>query len=269
MRKEPKPFVKWAGGKRYILDEISSRLPKKFNCYFEPFLGGGAVYFKFVDKVKSATLSDNNAELINAYRVIKSSPLELINKLRVLASNHSKEFYYFVRKRNPKGKVDRAARFIYLNRTCYNGLYRVNNAGRFNVPVGRYINPAIVQEENVIECHKVLKSTRLLCTDFENIKPKKGDFVYIDPPYQPSEYGGFTRYTREDFTKEDQLRLSDFVKELTKSGVYVMVSNSKSQLVQKLYPGKYFKIHTVYAPRFVNCKGDRRKKVKELLITNY
>lgn len=269
MFKRSKPFVKWAGGKRYLLEEIKPRLPLRFNHYFEPFIGGGAIYFELQNKIKRATISDNNEELIIAYRAIKKNPKGLIKKLKEYAQVHSKDFYYKTRGKLPEEKIERAARFIYLNKTCYNGLYRVNNSGRFNVPMGSYKNPNIIQKENILECHKALKKTVITCQDFEKINPRKGDFVYFDPPYQPGIYGGFTKYTKENFTEKDQSRLANFAKNLSSLGVYVMISNSKSKLIQKLYPKRYFRTHIVYAPRFVNCKGNKRHKVEELLITNY
>ena len=264
-----KPFIKWAGGKRNLIEKISPYFPSKFNCYYEPFLGGGAVYFSIENLIQHAVLSDNNSELIITYQVIKNEPDRLIKKLKKLASNHSKEQYYLIRAKNPKNNLEVAARFLYLNKTCYNGLYRVNSLGKFNVPIGKYKEPNIVQEERILTCHKILEKAEIVCNDFEKIKPKKRDFVYLDPPYHPIDETSFTKYTKDNFTKKDQLRLAKLIKKLSKEGVYVMLSNSKTKFIEELYPKKYFKHKIVYAPRFVNCKPDKRGNIEELLITNY
>lgn len=264
-----RPFVKWAGGKRKILNEIKEYFPKKFKYYYEPFVGGGAIYFTLEEEIKHAVISDINCELITAYKVIKENPFGLIEKLKEHASCHSKAHYYLTRKRYSENLLDIAARFLYLNKTCYNGLYRVNKKGRFNVPLGDYKSPDIEQEENIIACHKRLQKTKILCSDFEKINPKKRDFVYFDPPYHPIDKTSFTKYTRADFSKNEQIRLAQFIKKLSQSGVYIMLSNSKTKFVESLYPKKDFKHHIVYAPRFVNCKSDERGKIKELIITNY
>ena len=267
--KDAKPFVKWAGGKRNILSKLEKLFPKKINCYYEPFVGGGAIYFALEEKIKNAVLSDINSELITTYKIIKESPSELVKKLKKYASKHSKAQYYLVRRRYPKNLLDVASRFLYLNKTCYNGLYRVNKRGEFNVPIGDYKNPAIEQRENILACNKKLRKAEILCGDFEKINPKKRDFVYFDPPYHPINNTSFTKYTKVDFLKNEQIRLAQFIKKLSQSGVYIMLSNSKTKFVEDLYPKKDFKHYIVHVPRFVNCKSDKRGKIKELIITNY
>jgi len=263
------PFVKWAGGKRNLLDKICTYLPTDFNCYYEPFVGGGAVFFSFEHIIQKAKISDNNLALTITYQIIKDEPVSLVKKLKEHASEHSEEYYYSIRSKEPKNPIEIAARFLYLNKTCYNGLYRVNKSGEFNVPIGDYKNPNIIQEENIYACHEVLKKAKIACHDFKKIEPTKGDFVYFDPPYHPTDEISFTKYTKENFTEVDQVRLAEFIKELNKIGVYIMLSNSKTHFIEDLYPRKYFRHHIVYAPRFVNCKAEKRGEVEELLITNY
>ena len=266
---EPRPFLKWVGGKRSLLKEIHARLPQSFNNYFEPFLGGGAVFFSLSNKIKQATLADNNLELVLTYRVIQKEPHALIARLKEHAKEHSKTYYYAVRKIEPSTPLETAARFLYLNKTCFNGLFRVNKSGKFNSPMGKYEKPNIVQEENIMVCHEVLQKAWIKFGDFSEINPEKGDFVYFDPPYHPTTELSFTDYTKDSFSESDQVRLRDFVIELHKRGVYVMLSNSKTSFVESIYNKKYFTQHTVMAPRFVNCKPSERNKVEELLITNY
>jgi len=267
---KPQPFLKWAGGKRSLLPEILPRLPGQFNTYFEPFLGGGAVFFALSEKIDQAILSDENLELILTYRVIQKEPEVLISKLRVHAEHHSKEYFYEVRKQELQDPIDIAARLIYLNKTCYNGLYRVNKSGSFNTPFGDYTNPNITQEENILACHIALQKTTILLSDFESIpRPQKGDLVYFDPPYHQLEETSFVDYTKNTFTERDQIRLRDFAIELTKKGVFVMLSNSRTNFIEEIYKEKYFTKHIVLAPRFINSDPKNREKVEEFLITNY
>lgn len=263
------PFIKWVGGKRSLINEIFKLLPKEFNNYFEPFVGGGAVFFSLEENIEKAILSDKNSDLIMTYKAIKEKPKKLIDKLKEYAINHNEDFYYSIRKRKEKELVEIAAKFLYLNKTCYNGLYRVNSSGEFNVPMGDYKNPNIVQEENIISCSKALQKASIKHTCFEKISPQKGDFVYFDPPYHPISDISFTKYTKEDFSILDQERLANFIKKLTNKGVYIMLSNSKSALIETLYPKKLFKYNIVQAPRLVNCKAEKRGNVEEFLITNY
>jgi len=268
------PFVKWAGGKRGILNEIIPRIPKQFNNYFEPFVGSGAVFFELHPTLKKAFLSDTNFDLILAYQVIKKDPDKLIELLRKHAKCHQNqpkdEYYYRIRdQHNLKDPVEIAARMIYLNRTCYNGLFRTNNDGRFNVPMGRYVNPNIIQEDNIRAVNKALQKAVIEVRDFETIKAEEGDFIYFDPPYHPTDETSFTKYTKLDFTEKDQVRLRDFALRLTKLGVKVMISNSKTRFIENLYESKVFTKIEVSAPRMINCKAEKRQYAKELLILNY
>jgi len=267
--KIPQSFVKWVGGKRSLLDEIISRFPEEFNTYYEPFVGGGAVYFAIANKIKKAVLADSNLQLVLAYKVIQSDPEKLILKLKQHAKRHSKEYYYKVRSKEDDDAINTVARFLYLNKTCYNGLYRVNKSGKFNAPMGKYKNPNIIQEDNILTCHSVLKNASIRVGDFSKLKPKKDDFVYFDPPYHPTDNVSFTQYTEQNFTEKDQVRLRDFIVELHRRGVKIMLSNSKTKFIEDLYKTPYLIKHIVKAPRFVNCKSDQRGKVEELLITNY
>ena len=276
-----KPFLKWAGGKGQLLEELVPRVPKKFNSYFEPFLGGGALFFELYNRGllegKKVFLSDRNRELINCYRVIQQSPLQLIKLLEKFQQRHwqeGKKFYYQVRgwDREPNFlEIDpllRAARFIYLNKTCYNGLYRVNRKGEFNVPMGSYKKPKIVDRTNILAVAKSLEGVEILEMVFEEIEEmaKEGDFVYFDPPYD-SISQNFTSYTREEFGKEEQQRLGDLFRRLSRKGVLLMESNSDTPFIRKLYQN--YRIEQVWASRAINSDPTNRGKVPELIIRNY
>lgn len=266
----PVPFIKWVGGKRCLIKELLSHTPEKFGTYYEPFVGGGALFFALHEKIRDAQISDRNLDLMVTYRAIQKEPEKLITLLKKHKESHSKEYYYKIRKQHEiKKPLDIAARLIYLNRTCYNGLFRVNKAGEFNVPMGSYKNPSIVNESNIFACHEFLKNTKIECRSFETLKPKSGDFVYCDPPYHPTDEISFTSYTKLDFTEKDQVNLRDFAMNLTKKGVNVMLSNSNTHFIQDLYKSSVFNIYIVKAPRFVNCKKDKRNPVEEVIITNY
>jgi len=262
------PFVKWVGGKRSIMAELTARLPEQFDNYFEPFVGGGALFFEIAPNLKNATLCDINMDLLLTYQSIKKSPHELIQLLKKHAKNHSKEYYYEVRAQHElENPIEIAARFLYLNKTCFNGLWRVNKKGEFNVPMGKYKNPNIVQEENIWACNKALQGTDIQYREFDTIEPKKGDFVYFDPPYHPTDNNSFTTYTKLDFSEKDQIRLKEFCDTLDKKGVKFMLSNSDTLFINDLY--KNYNVQLVSAPRFVNCKPTKRNSVKEVLVTNY
>jgi DNA adenine methylase len=264
------PFVKWVGGKRAIIEELTTRLPSKFGNYYEPFVGGGALYFTLNGRVTQALLSDTNLDLVITYNVIKKDPQALIEQLEKHARRHNSDYYYKIRKQhNLKDPIPIAARFIYLNRTCYNGLYRVNRKGEFNVPVGRYTNPNIVQRDNILACNERLQKAHIEYNEFDIIKPQRDDFVYFDPPYHPTTDTSFTGYTKLDFSERDQVRLRDFALQLHKHGVYVMLSNSDAKFIRDIYADRAFHIVEVQAPRNVNCKPTKRNSVTELLITNY
>ena len=275
----PKPFVKWAGGKRQLLPVIASHIPSKFERYFEPFLGGGAVFFSLVSKERKTKwhISDLNSDLVLSYVTIRDNVKELVSSLETHAENYSKNqstYYYKIRETNPKNGIDRVSRLIFLNKTCFNGLYRVNSKGKFNVPVGRYVNPNIVNKENLFEVSKVLQSkdVSIKCQDFEDALKGvgQGDFVYLDPPYQPvSSTASFTSYTDSDFDFSDQERLYAKFKALDKKGVKVLLSNSKSDEIVKLFREFSDGIIEINANRFINSVSQKRTGHTELLIKNY
>lgn len=266
----PKPFIKWVGGKRSIIDSLLSNTPQNFNEYYESFLGGGALLYRIYSKAKKCYVSDINFELITAYRVIKQNLNELIKILEMHKKNHNKEYYNKLRaKHNLQDPIEIAGRFIYLNKTCFNGLYRVNKKGEFNVPIGRYKNPNILDLENLRACNKTFQKVDIKLKQFNQINPKKNDFVYIDPPYHPTDNNSFTSYTSKGFTEKDQINLRDFAINLTTKNVKVMLSNSNTDFINDLYKSKIFNIITIEVPRFVNCKADKRNPIKEVLIRNY
>lgn len=228
------PFVKWAGGKRALIPDIARYFPERIRTYWEPFVGGGAVFFAFADRIERAVLSDLNEELVIAYQVVKSRVDDLIEVLLAHARDHRQDsgHYYRVRKQEPKQEVEIAARFIYLNRTCYNGLYRVNKFGRFNVPKGRHSNPTICNEANLRAASKALAKATLRLGDFSKVvKPEPGDFVYCDPPYD----GTFAAYQAAGFTDEDQERLRNAANDWASADAAVMLSNADTPLVRRLY----------------------------------
>lgn len=266
------PFLKWAGGKSRLLQTFDRFFPSTFNSskhrYFESFIGGGAVFFHL--SPPKAVISDLNPELINCYRMIKDNVEELIGALR--KHKNDKDHFYRVRALDTSklSPVERAARLIFLNKTCFNGLYRVNSRGQFNVPFGRYSNPKICDELNLREVSAALTEVDIHCGPFEEIlkRARKGDFVYLDPPYQPvSATSNFTGYTATCFGNSDQERLADVAHTLSKRGCSIMLSNSNSEYVKDLYSD--FRIETVHTSRAINCKPDRRGRIAELLIMNY
>ena len=219
--------------------------------------GGGGAY-----------LSDVNFDLINTYQVIQRDPEPLIAKLQIHADNHSPDYYYHIRSQQAlDDRVEIAARFIYLNKTCFNGLWRVNSKGEFNVPMGSYKNPAICQPELLRACHRALQGVDVRVSDFQKLNAGAGDFVYFDPPYHPLDKTSFTRYAKEDFGLGEQVALRDLCLELHERGVKFMLSNSDTS--STLYDSPVFNVEIVKAPRFVNSRSDRRGAVDELLITNY
>lgn len=268
------PFVKWAGGKRSITKQLLKYIPNDFNDYYEPFVGGGALFFALYNKglIEKAYLSDINSELIITYLMIQKKPYELIELLKEHKKNHnknSKEYYYKIRDiKQINDTIELAARFLYLNKTCYNGLYRVNKNNEFNVPIGKYKDPNIVQEDNILACHVVLQKTEISCNYFQNIKAKKYDLVYFDPPYHPIEENSFTSYIDFSFLNKEQLELRDFALVLKKSGVKVMLSNSKTDFIINNYKDEFY-LKDIKAPRTVNCKSGGRESITELLMVSY
>ena len=271
MLEEARPFVKWAGGKRQLLDELTQDLPY-FENYHEPFIGGGALFFRLeaMNRIKRAYLSDSNAELINAYSVIKNEVFELMSELASPLYVNDEAAYYKIRASRPKTNVERAARFIYMNKTAFNGLYRVNSSGGFNVPFGRYDNPKILDSQNLMLVHRALQKDELYCGDFTIAlkNAKRGDFVYFDPPYFPiSKTSNFTGYTKDGFGENEQKKLLKTYKELDSKGCFVLLSNSYSDFISELYAE--FEPETVHANRMINCKGNQRGKIKELIVRNW
>jgi len=275
---KPKPFVKWVGGKRQLLAQfrrLNLYPPEIFDIktgkYFEPFVGGGAVFFDLLPK--EGYLSDLNKELVTTYNVIKNDVEGLIKSLKKHKIN--KEYFLKVRTQDPKflSDLNVASRFIFLNRTCFNGMYRVNSKGGFNVPFGKYSNPLICDEDNLKKVSKALQYVEIKHQDYKGVlkKAKKGDFVYFDPPYYPvSKTASFTSYTAESFLDKEQIELRDTVLELNKRGCFVMLSNSDTPFINKIYSGfKEICISKVEAGRAINSNGSGRGKITEVLITNY
>lgn len=271
-------IVKWAGGKRQLLSQLEPLFPKKIERYFEPFVGGGAVAFYLLKtrKPKKVFISDVNEELINTYEVVKNNVEELIELLHKYKNKHTKkgkDFYLKVRAQDLEimSKLSRAARFIYLNRTCFNGLYRVNSKGGFNVPMGDQKNPGICQEEDLRIISNLLKKAEIKVQSFYKIltKVKKGDFIYFDPPYYPLNEASFTTYTKNSFLGPEHKKLFDLFVALDKKGAKVMLSNNNVPFILNLYK-KYKKYFIkVRATRMINCHANKRGKVEEIIIKNY
>ncbi len=299
-----KPFLKWAGGKTQLLDELYKRLPQsllqsgEIKRYVEPFVGGGALFFflKRKFKVKEAFLMDVNKELIIGYKVIQRNVNELISELSKLQEIYiklseeiRKDFYYRIRDEYNKQKEDfdyssynfdwikRAAYLIFLNKTCFNGLYRLNKRGEFNVPFGKYKNPVICDAVNLIEVNKALMDVEVICADFEESKKyiEQNTLVYLDPPYRPlNSTSNFTTYNEEGFDDYDQIRLANFFREMDNLGAFLMLSNSDPKnedpdddFFDSLYEG--FVIERVKAKRCINSNADKRGDIKEIIIRNY
>ena len=276
---EPKPFVKWVGGKRQLMQDLENNFPKQFATYHEPFLGGGAVMFNLLTKKPqlSCNVSDFNSDLILAYVTIRDKLGKLIESLENHSKNYHKdsaEYYYQVRKQEPKQQIEKVSRLLFLNKTCFNGLYRVNKKGQFNVPLGRYTNPNIVNKENLTAVSKILQSKKIKisCRDFEAVldDAKKGDLVYFDPPYQPvSSTANFTSYTHRDFTEDDLERLANLADKLHSRGCHVLLSNSNSKTVKDFFSKKHWKISSINVNRAINSNAQKRTGHKEIIIKNY
>ncbi len=275
---KPKPFVKWVGGKRQLLEQfrrMNLYPPENFDPensrYFEPFVGGGAVFFDLLPE--EGFLSDLNKELVITYNVIKNDLEKLIVSLKKHKTD--KEYFLKVRAQDPNklNDVAVASRFIFLNRTCFNGMYRVNSKGGFNVPFGKYSNPLICDEDNLRKVSKALQNIDIKHQDYKEVlkKAKKGDFIYFDPPYYPvSKTASFTSYTAESFLDKEQTELRDTLVELHKRGCFVMLSNSDTPFINDIYSGiKGIRINKVQAGRAINSNGSGRGKITEVLITNY
>ncbi len=302
-QKYAKPFLKWAGGKTQLLDQFSKYFPEelkngKIENYYEPFLGSGAVFFFIVQnyRIEKAFLSDINEELILTFNVVKKDVLILIEELKQLKQNYyslkedeREPFFYTMRNLYNKNKtkidfskyssnwINRAAQMIFLNKTCYNGLFRLNKKGEFNVPFGRYKNPRILDAENLQRVSEILQIAEINLTDFEQVKKQitHNFFIYFDPPYRPiSKTANFTSYSKNDFNDEDQIRLAKLYKELGINGNKLMLSNSDPKnenptdnFFDVLY--RDFRINRVLANRMINCNSEKRGQLSELLVTNY
>ncbi|MDE3022704.1 MAG: DNA adenine methylase [Pseudomonadota bacterium] len=268
----PRPFIKWAGGKRQLLPVLQNAMPVTYTGrYFEPFIGGGALFFAL--QPHRATISDTNTELINAYQVIRDELHALLDRLKQHLNNA--DYFYAIRACNVSQltPLERASRFIFLNKTCFNGLHRVNSKGLFNVPFGRYTNPSIVDENNLRAVSHYLNNAdiQIKCQDYQSVLDlaNAGDFVYFDPPYAPlSKTASFAGYAQRGFGLKDQTELADVFTRLTAKGVAAMLSNSNTPVIHELYQG--FSIQTVHATRTINSNGAKRgKAANEVLVTNY
>ncbi|MDB4789964.1 DNA adenine methylase [bacterium] len=263
-----KPLIKWAGGKRALISTLKPLIPKSFNRYCEPFIGGGALFWELA--IENSIISDSNEELINFYKVVRDRPQKLFKIVSSMVV--SEEEYYKIRSSSPQSLNNtlRAARFIYLNKTCYNGLYRVNRKNQFNTPFGKKTDVNIIDKARLFHSSELLKQTNILCGDYNQSLNllSENDFVYLDPPYLAiSKYSDFNRYTKNFFAYEDQVVLSEKFKQLSGKGVLALMSNSFNEKLLSLY--KDFHIKEVYARRQINSKSKDRGKIKELIIANY
>jgi len=267
----PTPFLKWAGGKGQLLGQLAGYLPKESRTYFEPFLGGGAVFFSL--RPEKAVLSDLNPDLVNVYLTVRDCPAELMEALdRHAEYRLSEEYFYEVRRQETSklSPIERAARTVFLNKTCFNGLYRVNARGGFNVPWGGYTNPTLYDRVNLLSASALLQGKKVLLADYRKAcgRARKGDFVYFDPPYHPlSDTSRFTSYTKEEFGDREQEALADTFRKLDERGCLIMLSNSSTPFVRSLYGG--FRVETLRAKRAINSKGSGRGAIDELLVLNY
>lgn len=267
IQKMPK-FIKWAGGKSSILSELDKHFPKSFNNYIEPFVGGGSVFLHMLLNKKILSekvhIFDINTDLINSYIVIRDNVEELIDKLEIHRVNHNKEYYLHVRGLDTSllSSIERAARFIYLNKTCFNGLYRVNKKGQFNVPMGSYKNPTIYNVEKLKELSNILLGISISNSDFSYVLKiaRCGDFIYFDPPYY-TESNNFVSYNKEGFTQEDQEILFETFEILDKRGCYVVLSNSDTDFIKNLYSS--YNIENILCNRFINSNSSGRGKINE------
>ncbi|MGI8500190.1 MAG: DNA adenine methylase, partial [Hassallia sp.] len=261
----PRPFLKWAGGKSKLIQQYLTYLPSKntYKNYYEPFLGGGAVFFHL--QPSNAILTDINAELITTYRCVRDNVEELIFLLKEHESKHSKDYYYSVRANPGKSDLENAARLIYLNKTCFNGLYRVNSQNKFNVPLGKYKNPNICPEDLLIAASEALYQAEIKQANFTEIlnhATNSDDFVYFDPPYYPiSKTSYFTSYTNYSFEENQQIQLRDIFVKLSERDVMVMLSNSDCEFIRNLYSN--FNIYTISATRAINSNAKKRGKINE------
>ncbi len=259
--------IKWAGGKGQLLSQLDHLLPKKFNMYIEPFIGGGALFFHILPS--KSVLIDTNLDLINFYTVVRDKPDALIDDLK--KHKNDEDYYYSMREKDVSkmDNVERASRFLYLNKTSYNGLWRVNKKGQFNVPFGKYKNPKIVDEQNLKFVSMALKNSEVMLDDFTAVLryARAGTFVYFDPPYHPlSKTSNFTNYSGK-FDEEDQIRLAECFRVLDKMGCFVILSNSDTEFIKMLYAG--YDLQIVKARRAINCKANGRGQINEIIVRNF
>lgn len=267
-RQHARPFLKWAGGKGRLLEQYRGFIPQ-FKTYYEPFLGGGALFFDL--QPSHAVLSDINPELVNVYQCVRDRVEAVIQCLEHHAQHHNREYYYALRALELTDAVERAARLLYLNKTCFNGLYRVNRAGKFNVPMGRYQNPNICDRQLLLTASAALQSAIILERPFHKVLEdahREEDFVYFDPPYYPiSATSDFTAYSQTAFTVADQEKLRDVFTVLAQRGVKTMLSNSDCLFIRNLYEG--YTTKTITAARAINSNPDKRGKIQEVLIISH
>ncbi|WGV23604.1 DNA adenine methylase [Halotia branconii] len=265
----PRPFLKWAGGKSKLIKQYIPYLPKHYKTYYEPFLGGGAIFFHL--QPSQAILTDINSELITTYCCVKDQVEELICLLKEHKIKHTRNYYYHVRANSGGTALEKSARLIYLNKTCFNGLYRVNSQGQFNVPLGRYENPNICPEDLLRLASKALSTSKIQQADFTAVLNKANshdDFVYFDPPYYPvSQTSNFTAYSNHCFAEEQQIKLKDVFVKLADRGVKIMLSNSDCDFIRNLYID--FNIYTISAARSINSNSKKRGNITEVLVTSY
>jgi DNA adenine methylase len=282
MIKAPTPFLRWAGGKRKLAELIIDMVPLEFfngnSKFYEPFLGGGAVTFALGDKSKEKyikgsrlVINDMNPDLIQTYRIVKKDPVALMKSLDRLAKDLSREAFERIRSQKPKDDLNAAARFIYLNKTCFNGLWRVNGNGEFNVPWGKLKKPLIYSKENLLACSERLLGSRILHMEFDLAvnSTSKGDLVYFDPPYIPlSSSASFSKYSKNDFTLDDQEKLADVIDVLTKKGVRVILSNSDTTYTRKIFRNS-LELRQISVGRSISAASTSRKRVNEVIGTNF
>lgn len=278
----PRPFLKWAGGKSQLLPALLDRVPTGIDTYFEPFIGGGALFFALMAdperRPRRAVLNDLNLDLVTTYEAVRDEPEALIAALAPLAARYldadaetREAAYYEVRANHPTERLAVAARLLFLNKTCFNGLYRVNRRGEFNVPHGRYRNPHILDAEAIRAASTALQTVEVRHGDFEAAcaDARRGDFVYFDPPFHPlSDTSNFTSYTEQDFGRAEQIRLKQCTDVLTANGVRVLVSNSPHPWIQGGYEFSGYRVDQVPARRSINSRGSGRGPIPELVVTN-
>ena len=272
-----RPLLKWAGGKRQLLHEIITRIPSGFSNYWEPFFGGGALFFSISEESSghSYTISDINSVLCLFYETVRDKPMDLAEYIAAMEYHNTPPEYYEARSRfnlldGKANPVEKSGLLIYLNRHCFNGLYRVNSRGEFNVPFGSYISPRMPERSQIMEASNCLSRSTIKNMDFQDIltETEEGDFVYLDPPYEPvSQSSSFTAYSKGGFNRGQQKRLSSMLWELDNKGVKFLLSNSGNGYLEELYSA--FRIVKVEARRNINSKGSKRGNVKEILVTNY